>query len=157
MTPTVTRILCVVTILVSALPIVASCSQAKHPSRAERRQELLETRPKFVHHAGGPPAKLQVRVLKRGSGPHARKGNRLGIIYVGFNYETGEEMYRHWALHPLPFTLGSEYLAAGIERGIRGVRLGERRELILPPDLAYGTNTIEYFIQLASLNGRESG
>lgn len=92
-------------------------------------------------------------MLERGSGRGARKGDRLGILYVGFNDETGEEMYRRWALHPLPFTLGSEYLAAGLERGLIGIRLGERRELILPPKLAYGEHTIAYFVQLASLNG----
>jgi peptidylprolyl isomerase len=151
----VTRYLSAIVVVLALSPLLG-CGDSGSPSRTERRQVLLKTRPKFVRHGGPAPARLEVTALKGGSGRAARKGDHLGIIYVGFNYETGEEMYRHWALHPLPFTLGSEYLAKGIEMGLRGIRLGERRELILPPDFAYGRETVEYFVQLARLNGRES-
>jgi peptidylprolyl isomerase len=77
--------------------------------------------------------------LKKGSGPTAEAGDEVLVQYVGVDYKTGKEFDSSWSRNePFPFTLGSSSVIPGWEEGIEGMKLGGRRELIIPPELAYG-------------------
>lgn len=115
---------------------------------------LRANRPEIHPPSGPPPKKLVVKDLELGSGPAVKPGDRIGILYVGVDYETGEERYHRWFLRPLRFRFGSKYLAPGLERGLIGMKVGGRRELIIPSRLAYGTGAVDYVVELAS---RRSG
>jgi len=58
---------------------------------------------------------------------------------VGVAYSTGEEFDASWDRgDPLEFQLGAGRVIAGWDQGVQGMKVGGRRQLIIPPDLAYG-------------------
>jgi peptidylprolyl isomerase len=96
-------------------------------------------KPKVTVPKGPPPKQLVKKDLKKGSGPTAEAGDEVTVQYVGVNYKTGKEFDSSWSRNePFPFTLGSSSVIPGWEQGIEGMKLGGRRELIIPPELAYG-------------------
>ncbi len=58
---------------------------------------------------------------------------------MGVAYSTGEEFDASWNRgEPLQFRLGVGQVIAGWDQGVQGMKVGGRRQLIIPPDLAYG-------------------
>ena len=110
--------------------------------------------PKIQVPPGPPPKKLIVKNLKQGTGTVAKYGQELGVRYVSVTYKTGKEFEDRWN-QPIPFSfpLGSGQVLKGWEIGLKGIRVGGRRELILPPRLAYGTGTsaLIYVVELISV------
>jgi peptidylprolyl isomerase len=92
-----------------------------------------------------PPEKLLVRDLEEGSGPPARRGEIVAVRYTGALYETGEIEYGG---KTNPFPLGSAGLGEGFEKGIEGMRVGGRREVVMPSRLHGGTGAYDYVIEL---------
>jgi peptidylprolyl isomerase len=89
---------------------------------------------------GAPPKKLVIKDLKKGDGPVVRRGDTVAVHYVGVDYETGEQFDASWDRgEPFPLQLGAGRVIPGWERGVAGMRVGGRRELIIPPRLGYGS------------------
>jgi len=62
------------------------------------------------------------------------------VQYVGVDYKTGKQFDASWDRgEPFPFTLGNSEVIPGWEQGVEGMKVGGRRELIIPPQLAYGS------------------
>ena len=88
---------------------------------------------------GPPPDQLVVKDLKEGDGDEAKAGDQVTVQYVGVLYDGGKEFDASWDRgQPFPFTLGSGQVIPGWDQGVEGMKVGGRRELIIPPDLAYG-------------------
>jgi len=82
---------------------------------------------------------LKVNDIVKGKGPGAKPGDQLLIQYVGITYSTGEQFDASWdSGQPYSFQLGTGSVIPGWDRGLRGIKKGGRRELIIPPRLAYG-------------------
>lgn len=91
--------------------------------------------------AGKPPTTLQVKDVKVGTGPAAKKGSSLSVTYIGLSCSTGKVFDASYLHGGQPFTvtpLGSAGVIAGWNQGLIGVKKGGVRELIIPPDLGYG-------------------
>jgi peptidylprolyl isomerase len=89
--------------------------------------------------SGPPPKKLVIEDLRKGDGPEAKGGDQVLVHYVGVDYETGKQFDASWdSGQPFPFQLGAGAVIPGWDRGVEGMRVGGRRELIIPPNLAYG-------------------
>jgi peptidylprolyl isomerase len=59
--------------------------------------------------------------------------------YVGVNYKNGKEFDSSWSRYePYSFQLGAGMVIPGWDQGVQGMKVGGRRELIIPPELAYG-------------------
>jgi peptidylprolyl isomerase len=85
------------------------------------------------------PVELQVTDITVGEGPEAAPGRTVVVHYVGVSYSTGEEFDSSWNRgEPFVFPLGGGNVIAGWDRGVVGMRTGGRRQLVIPPDLAYG-------------------
>jgi FKBP-type peptidyl-prolyl cis-trans isomerase FkpA len=83
-----------------------------------------------------------------GSGAEATNGKRLTVNYTGWLYDSsapenkGSQFDSSLApgRAPFVFTLGAGSVIRGWEQGVVGMRVGGRRRLVLPPDLAYGSS-----------------
>jgi peptidylprolyl isomerase len=86
-----------------------------------------------------PPAGLEITDLWEGDGAVASPGDMVKVHYVGVAYSTGEEFDASWNRgDPLQFELGVGHVIAGWDQGVQGMKVGGRRQLVIPPDLAYG-------------------
>ncbi len=96
-------------------------------------------RPEIDFPGGEPPSELEIVDEIEGTGPHAEAGRTVTAHYVGVSFSTGEEFDASWSRgRPLDFRLGVGQVIPGWDQGIVGMRVGGRRRLVIPPDLAYG-------------------
>jgi peptidylprolyl isomerase len=96
-------------------------------------------KPEIDFPGGPPPTDLEITDLVEGDGPEAAAGSTVKVHYVGVAHSTGEEFdasYNRGA--PLEFRLGIGQVIAGWDTGVEGMRVGGRRQLVIPPHLAYG-------------------
>ncbi|GIK76838.1 MAG: FKBP-type peptidyl-prolyl cis-trans isomerase [Acidobacteria bacterium] len=99
----------------------------------------LGSKPTIEVPSGPPPAELVSEDIVTGDGATAEQGDTVEVQYVGVDYATGEEFDSSWGGgKPFSFTLGSGQVIPGWDQGVEGMKVGGRRELIVPPDLAYG-------------------
>jgi len=97
----------------------------------------MSEKPEVDFIEGPPPTKLQSIDLVEGDGPEAVPGGVVDVHYVGVEFDTGEEFDSSWnrgqsAKFPLP------NLIPAWQQGIPGMKVGGRRQLVCPPELAYG-------------------
>lgn len=87
-----------------------------------------------------PPAALEVEDLVVGTGAEATPGATVTMHYVGALWSNGEPLDSSWEGDgdPIDFVLGAGQVIPGWDRGVNGMRVGGRRRLVIPPDLAYG-------------------
>ena len=99
----------------------------------------LSKEPTVTPPSGPAPAKLVTKELIVGTGPEAKAGNSVTVNYVGVLYKGGKVFDASWKRNEtFPFVLGKSQVIPGWEQGIVGMKVGGRRELIIPSDLAYG-------------------
>ncbi|GHB07542.1 hypothetical protein GCM10010305_58370 [Streptomyces termitum] len=97
------------------------------------------TRPEVRVPEGEAPAELAVRDLVVGDGTEVRPGMVVRIHYVGVAFASGKEFDSSWERdQPFKFAVGGGRAIKGMDRGIRGMRVGGRREITVPPRLGYG-------------------
>ena len=86
---------------------------------------------------GPAPSTLEVSDIVVGDGPEAGPRSTVNVHYLGVEYDTGEEFDSSWNRgQSINFPLTS--LIAGWQQGIPGMKVGGRRQLVVPPHLAYG-------------------
>jgi peptidylprolyl isomerase len=96
-------------------------------------------KPEIDFPGGEPPADLEIKDIQVGDGPEAQAGATVAVHYVGVAFSTGEEFDASWNRGaPLRFQLGAGQVIEGWDKGVQGMRVGGRRQLIIPPHLAYG-------------------
>ncbi|GAC1587216.1 MAG: hypothetical protein NVS3B21_01940 [Acidimicrobiales bacterium] len=89
---------------------------------------------------GAPPAptELVMKDLVVGSGPEAIPTSTVSVQYVGTNYVDAKTFDSSWkGGAPVDFPLSG--VIPGFAKGIAGMKVGGRRELVIPPALGYGT------------------
>ena len=86
-----------------------------------------------------PPSKLVTKDLVQGTGAAASQGKTVTVNYVGVLYKNGKEFDSSWSRNQ-PFTtaLSPGSVISGWVQGLNGMKVGGRRELIIPPSLGYG-------------------
>lgn len=93
--------------------------------------------------SGPPPKELVVEDVKEGSGATAKAGDEVTVHYVGVLYDGGELFDSNWGKdEPFTFNLGGGEVIKGWDEGVQGMKVGGRRELIIPPSLGYGSEGI---------------
>jgi FKBP-type peptidyl-prolyl cis-trans isomerase len=112
---------------------------AEAPATTETTPSADATKPVVKKPKGKAPKKLVVKDLKNGSGPAAQPGQTVTVQYVGVLFKTGKQFDASWDRgQPFSFPLGAGQVIKGWDEGVAGMKVGGRRELIIPADLAYG-------------------
>ena len=84
------------------------------------------------------PAALVQEDLVVGAGTRAAAGDDVVVHYVGWMAEGMQQFDSSRARRdPLDFSLGAGDLIKGFDQGVIGMRVGGKRRLIIPPELAY--------------------
>jgi peptidylprolyl isomerase len=99
----------------------------------------LNAKPKIEAPGGAAPTELEENEVVEGSGAAAKAGDQVTVQYVGANFKSGQEFDASWDRgEPFTFNLGGGEVIQGWDQGIVGMKIGGRRELIIPPELGYG-------------------
>ncbi|MEP7026663.1 MAG: FKBP-type peptidyl-prolyl cis-trans isomerase [Actinomycetota bacterium] len=97
------------------------------------------SKPEVDFPGGEPPTELEITDVWEGDGAAANAGDTVQVHYVGVAFSTGEEFDASWSRGaPLEFRLGVGQVIAGWDQGVQGMKVGGRRQLVIPPQLAYG-------------------
>ena len=100
---------------------------------------MSDDKPEIDFPEGPPPADLEIIDLTVGDGAEATAGSTAVVHYVGVAYSTGEEFDASWNRgQSFEFPLGAGHVIAGWDQGVVGMKVGGRRRLVIPPQLAYG-------------------
>jgi peptidylprolyl isomerase len=95
------------------------------------------TKPVIEYPGGEAPSDLTIEDIVVGEGAEAKPGDTVDVHYVGVEFESGEEFDASWNRgESIEFPLRG--LIQGWQEGIPGMKVGGRRQLTIPPELAYG-------------------
>ncbi|WP_338497501.1 FKBP-type peptidyl-prolyl cis-trans isomerase [Streptomyces sp. SJL17-4] len=96
-------------------------------------------KPEIDFPGGEPPKDLEIKDIWEGDGDLAEAGDFVKVHYVGVSFESGEEFDASWNRGaPLDFHLGAGQVIKGWDEGVQGMKVGGRRQLVIPAHLAYG-------------------
>jgi peptidylprolyl isomerase len=107
-------------------------------------------RPVAIAGQGPPPKKLVVKDVEVGKGKLLTNGSTGVFRYRNFDYRTGQQ-YEDWWESPFETSFGKGESLDAWEKGLKGMRVGGRRELIVPAKETYGHTPEIYALELASV------
>jgi peptidylprolyl isomerase len=85
---------------------------------------------------------LEASDLIVGTGSTATAGQTVNVQYIGYSWTTKKEFDASWDRgQAFNFPLGRGQVIQGWDQGVAGMKVGGRRELIIPPALAYGSQS----------------
>jgi len=103
--------------------------------------ELFDVRPK------GSEAKLKIEDLKEGTGDAAKDGDVVEAHYRGtflngrqFDSSYGRQTETGTQDVPITVTLGARGIIEGFQKGLTGIKVGGKRRVTIPYEMAYGKN-----------------
>jgi peptidylprolyl isomerase len=113
---------------------------------------------------GKPPIKLAEETVRQGRGRPVEDGDAVTIKYVASKWSDGKTFDRTWGGgREFRFLVGAGDVLPGLERGVVGMRVGERRLLVIPPKLGYAakqwpsvvdpTETLVFVADLTAIEG----
>jgi peptidylprolyl isomerase len=117
----------------------SSTGESTTPANSKLAAEVGKKKPKVEAPSGPPPKSLEMNELVEGTGREAKGGDEVTVQYVGIDYKSGKEFDASWDRgEPFTFALGAGQVIPGWEYGIPGMKVGGRRELVIPSELGYG-------------------
>ncbi|NJP66576.1 FKBP-type peptidyl-prolyl cis-trans isomerase [Streptomyces spiramenti] len=100
------------------------------------------SKPEIDFPEGDAPSDLRITDIVVGDGAEAKPGAVVEVHYVGVTFASGEEFDASWNRgQTFRFPLGGGRVIKGWDQGVAGMRVGGRRELVVPPHLAYGAQS----------------
>ncbi len=90
--------------------------------------------------AGGatPPGQLLTKDVVTGTGETAAADNTVAVRYTGALYPDGKVFDASWNRGKDPISFPLTGVVPGFSQGIVGMKVGGRREIVIPPALGYG-------------------
>jgi FKBP-type peptidyl-prolyl cis-trans isomerase len=83
------------------------------------------------------PSGLKYWDIKAGTGTEAKQGSHVKVHYTGW-LTSGKKFDSSVGSAPFDFTIGQGEVIKGWDEGVAGMKVGGRRQLKIPPQLAYG-------------------
>ena len=104
------------------------------------QRKLDRSKPEIDFPQDPVPTELRIVDEIQGAGKEATPGATVSCHYVGVTYSGGEEFDASWNRgEPLDFTVGIGQVIQGWDQGLLGMKVGGRRRLEIPSELAYGS------------------
>jgi FKBP-type peptidyl-prolyl cis-trans isomerase FkpA len=119
----------------AAMSIGMGVLMAEEPA-AKPAEKPAATQPavgKKVKTASG----LEITIVEASKSPGAQAGDIVWVHYTG-KLSTGEEFDSSIGKQPFKFTLGEGQVIKGWDEGVVGMKVGEKRQLVIPGELGYG-------------------
>jgi peptidylprolyl isomerase len=86
-----------------------------------------------------PSYQLELEDITVGEGEEATSGRIVEVHYVGVSWATGKQFDVSWDRgDTFKFGLGKGQVIPGWDQGVEGMKVGGRRRITIPPNLAYG-------------------
>lgn len=85
--------------------------------------------------------KFWIETVKAGKGPAIKKGQRATVHYLG-KLTNGKKFDSSYGKKPFVFVIGAGEVIQGWDVGVEGMKVGEKRKLTVPPEMAYGERDI---------------
>ncbi|MBV1778548.1 FKBP-type peptidyl-prolyl cis-trans isomerase [Paeniglutamicibacter sp. ABSL32-1] len=104
------------------------------------QREYDRTKPEIEFPGSDAPTELKIEDIVVGDGAEVVPGSTVSTHYVGVAWSTGEEFDASWNRGtPLDFRAGVGQVIQGWDQGLIGMKVGGRRRLEIPSELAYGS------------------
>jgi len=117
-------------------------------TKTTTEQEQTMSKPTVSVPTGAAPTTLVQTDLVVGTGAEATKGKTVKVHYVGVHYTDGSQFDASWDRgEAFSFRLGGGQVIAGWDQGVEGMKVGGRRQLVIPGSLAYGARGFPPVIQ----------
>lgn len=130
------------------LPLVAFATSATQHQHTEDGYMVTDT-------------KLKYKDIKVGTGPTPQTGQKVTVTYTGWLLD-GKKFDASTPGNPFTFTIGKGQVIKGWDEGVASMKVGGKRTLIIPPDLAYGAKgagkdippnaTLKFDVELLKVN-----
>jgi FKBP-type peptidyl-prolyl cis-trans isomerase len=130
--------------------VVAGCQQSSTSkstsAETSAQQTAAPTPPQESAPSGGGqqevalPSGLKYQDLKVGDGALAESGKTVSVHYTGWLTDHTKFDSSLDRGQPFSFQLGAQQVIRGWDEGVKGMRVGGKRKLTIPPDLGYGEN-----------------
>jgi peptidylprolyl isomerase len=139
--PTTTAPSATPTTATTATPGLNNPAIAAIPRDLRSPAGTVKTAPTVTVPSGTPPKQLESADLIVGKGAAAGPGDTVTVQYVEASHSSGKVIQSSWTGQPFQFTIGANQVIKGWDMGLVGMRVGGRRELIIPPSLGYGASS----------------
>jgi peptidylprolyl isomerase len=129
----------------------ASESDAKS-SAPLKKVKGTPTPPPLEVPPGPPPKRVVIEDLREGPGVEIKPGDEFSANYISLDFKSGEEVEEFWRTEPFHWIWGlGDQLTKGWEIGLKGMRVGGLRKLVVPSKLAYGSGHRVYLVELVEV------
>jgi FKBP-type peptidyl-prolyl cis-trans isomerase len=88
------------------------------------------------------PNGLKIEILKQGTGDVIKKGDQVLVNYIGTLTDGTKFDSSYDRKVPLQVVVGVGQVIQGWDQGLLGMKVGEKRKLTIPPELAYGAGGV---------------
>ena len=128
--------------VIALVAFAPGCTKKSDDTAGQQQQPQQQEQSKMESAATPQAANYQLKIeeLKQGSGPEAGPGKHVFVHYTGWltDGKKFDSSFDHPGQQPLDFYLGRHQVISGWDQGVVGMKVGGKRKLTIPPELAYG-------------------
>lgn len=153
--------------VVSGLALVATLSGLLACSKTVSEPAPSDFQPTKPAPLPKGPSKLESVDDAVGTGPEAKDGDTVKVHYTGMLLNGKVFDSSRERNEPFEFTLGKGQVIKGWDQGVVGMKVGGKRTLTIPPELAYGDKgggdkippnaALKFDIELVAIAGQDAG
>lgn len=125
-------------LLAVLITMLAGCDKCSSDKPAAVAAKTADT----PQNPEGPQTELQIIDIKPGNGDEAMDGKKVSVHYTGTLTDGTKFDSSKDRDAPFVFTLGSGMVIAGWDTGVKGMKVGGVRKLVIPSHLGYGSRSV---------------